>query len=172
MSSNSLRESGLKDVDLQYDAPSIRVEQEGPQEAAPAPAPTGLLLTSAGTRHFHEKNGANYDFYRCAACRRIFTRDWERAAYASMRPGHVRICSCGSKRYNPAWPAVARLRWLLGFVPRPFKWLGENEWLDGAVIRYSARCVLAREVAPRLVSHPRLFALVDLVLRRTEPVDA
>ena len=159
----------LREVDRLPDAPALRVMSEPPTTPPPEP-PTGPLLTSEGTRHFHAKDTPHHDFYRCAACHQIFTRDHERAAFADMRPGHVSICHCGSKRYSPAWPGIPKLRWFLGVIPRPFKWLGANEWLDGSVVHYTIRCILAREVAPRLVSAPRLFRLVDWMLRRTAPV--
>ena len=160
----SSKQDNYQTVATLDDVPEFHVVRTGmPEEAKP----TGLLHTSIGTRSFHESNPANYDFYRCGSCHRVFTRDEERAAFAAMSPGHVRICKCGSKRYSPTWPVMPAVSW---FPLTWLRWLRENEWLGASVILYTFRCILAREVAPRVVGTPKVFALVDSALRRTAPI--
>lgn len=109
------------------------------------------LRESAGTKQFFDENQRNYDFYRCFSCGKLLTRDDELEAFAIATEGHMCICSCGSRKYSPTWPS------------------SKSEWNSATVQRYKRRCILAREIAPRVLKYtPWLFPVVNAILIRTD----
>lgn len=98
---------------------------------------------------FYEWRPGMYDFYRCHKCGALFTYEEERARLQHMQDTNdeiMYIC-CTSRKYAPARrPEIKRGR----FAKR---YLTGNEWLQPNVIRYVAKLVAARAVAPWLEKH-------------------
>lgn len=91
----------------------------------------------------------NFNFYRCYGCHKLFTREHERRVFelASMVPEtDLRICACGSMRYSPSWPV----------------WFPFLEWLYPSVLKYTAKLVLVRWLAPKLeAKYPQFLPLIE-----------
>jgi hypothetical protein len=88
-----------------------------------------------------------HDFYRCYKCHALITREEERFRLQQMSKlkddSQAVICSCRGRKYSPSWPK-------------------RMEWVSWPVIRYTIKCVLAQEIAPRLEKRFRfLLPLVE-----------
>lgn len=67
---------------------------------------------------------ATFDFYRCAACRKLITRLEEISIFDVRSPRFGIVCSCGHRRYNPT-----NLRWYEWTYPRVL-WFALLRWLE------------------------------------------
>lgn len=87
-----------------------------------------------------------YDFYRCYKCGSVFSREQE---VFRLRHCEGLMCKCGSAKYSPAMPTG---------------W----EWFNLDVMRYTARLILARGLAPWLYHHAKFaLPLVERLVRIT-----
>jgi hypothetical protein len=85
-----------------------------------------------------------WDFYRCCKCGNVFSREEE---IFNLRHGEGIMCVCGSAKYSPSMPK--RL-----------------EWLKLGVMKYTAKLVLARGLAPWLYKHAKFaLPLVERLVR-------
>ncbi len=111
-----------------------------------------------------------HDFYRCYRCRRLFTREEEKAIYArlgrQLDEKGVSICGCGSQKFSPGWP-ITRFFWVFPFfIPVP---VFRSEWMQRNVIGYTFKLVMARGVAPWLERHLSIaLPLVEKMVRQKE----
>jgi hypothetical protein len=96
-----------------------------------------------------------WDFFRCYKCNALFTQEEERIrvieAGRLVDDRAAYICTCKSRRYSPSFPKGL-------------------EWLRWGVIRYTMKCVLAREIYPRAQKHFK--AALPLIERLVQPKEA